>query len=317
MKHALLLTAAFLLVLLACTPVLAQDREEDPPATAITVDSVQKNAQEAVPEIRTVPKVGTVKSAVQRSTLSKDVRSKESPTTASYVAASRGVTSLHREYTGPRTTAYPTELYYTDNIITFVNRNGIQSVEPTFDSLTESLVTLKSIGDLRGSPDTVLVHLQVHTVTESLNARFLITNAKGEKSVVRLSNRTWRLDEVRFKDVVAGDTICRPFQIVLQGISGFGMSGAGEYLDSVSLPISEAWLSYSVPPPVQIRSGSTYRYNVCFSAPSAGDYKFAVITWIRRAQPAGGFTNYPIADRALVHVLPKQVKESLEPEGKD
>ena len=321
MKHPFLLTTVLLFALLASTSLTAQNQEEDPPATITTLDSAMQNVRKVQLNTTVLLKSSEVNGSggghtaqLETSTSSRDTPVARFDFMESEEELKAG--DSPKRYISRNTTSYPTELYNTDNIITFVNDNGIQAIEPVFDSMTASLVKIKSISDLSSSPDTVLVHLQVHTVTQSLNARFLVTDAKGKTSMAQLSNRTWRLDEIRFPEVMAGDTICLPFQIGLQGIAGLGGFGRGEILDSVSLPISEAWLSYSFPPPLQIRAGSTYRYNVCFSAPAAGNYKFAVITWMRRAQPAGGFTNYPVADLALVHVLPKPVEEKVVPGSK-
>ncbi len=210
----------------------------------------------------------------------------------------------HGQYTGREIQAYPTELYSTDNVITLINPDGIQAIKPIFDSVTASLVKIKSVDDLSSYPDTATVHLYLYTVAQSVNVQFLVTDAKGRRSKVFLSNRTWQIDEVSFPEVMVGDTVCQPFQVGT-AFGGPNGSGTGEFLDSISMSVPEAWLRSSYPPPIQIRPNSTYRYRVCFSAPVAGDYKFAVIGWMRRAQPAGGFTNYPVADRALVTVLPK------------
>ena len=218
--------------------------------------------------------------------------------------------------------SYPTELYSGENIITLKAPAGIRSIEALFDSSTASLVEIRGmggIGDLSGCPDSHKVQLHVNTVTQTLRVQFVVVDCNGKRNPVGLTNRIWRLDEVLFPDAEVGDTICRPFQIGLQTIGGFGGIPAttGEYLDSVSVPIPQVFLRYSFPPPLQIRTGSNYRYNVCFVADKPGVYRFPVLTWMRRTQPADGYTNYAIADTGVIRVLPKRKGPNLSDRGID
>lgn len=205
---------------------------------------------------------------------------------------------------------YPTELYSGENIITFKAPAGIRSIEARFDSLTASYTEIKGmggVGDLSGCPDSHKVQIRVNTVTQIYNAQFVVTDCNGIQTNVNLrNNQTWNLDEVPFPDAEVGDTICRPFQISLNGI-GTG----GQFLDSISVPIPQVFLRYSFPPPLQIRTGQNYRYNVCFVADKPGVYRFPVLTWMRRGQPADGYTNYAIADTGVIRVLPKRKGPNL------
>lgn len=202
-------------------------------------------------------------------------------------------------------THYPTELYSGENIITIKAPNGIRSIEAVFDSMTASLTEIHGmggVGDLGGCPDSHKVQIRVNTATVGLNVRFRVTDCRNNTTVLVCTNRTWRLDEVPFPDAEVGDTICRPFQI---GLAGFGGIGTTEYLDSISVMTPDGYATYSFPPPLQLTSGSNYRYNVCFIAKKPGVYRFPVITWMRRAQPADGYTNYAVADTGVVRVVRK------------
>lgn len=199
--------------------------------------------------------------------------------------------------------SYPTELYSGENIITIKAPNGIRNIEAAFDSATASLTEIHGmggIGDLAGCPDSHKVQLRVNTASRPLAVRFIVTDCNGTGSLIVFTNRTWSLDEVPFPDAEVGDTICRPFQIGLTGLGGV------EYLDSISVMSPYAFARYSFPPPLELSGGSTYRYNVCFIAGKPGVYKFPVITWIRRRQPADGYTNYAVADTGVVRVVTKR-----------
>lgn len=200
--------------------------------------------------------------------------------------------------------SYPSELYAGENVLTFYLPEGIENIRPVFDSLTESLTDVRpeDIGTFENCRDSQSVRIRLHTASHALNLRFRITGCTGIARMTRVLNRTWRLDEVPFKDVVAGDTACRPFQIGLTGLPGLG---GGEYLDSISVPMPGAFVRYGEDgaPPLRLDGGVLYRYFVCFAPKEPGTYRFPIITWMRRPQPAGGYTNYPVADTAVVRVL--------------
>ena len=203
---------------------------------------------------------------------------------------------------GQAASSYPTELYSGENIITLKAPGGIRSIQANFDSLTSSLTEIHGmggIGDLSGCPDSHKVQLRLNTASQPVNVRFTVIDCAGRQHQVILTNKTWRLDEVPFPDAEVGDTICRPFQIGLTGI-------VSEYLDSISIPMDQVFQRYSFPPPLPLRAGSNYRYTVCFVAEKPGEYRFPVMTWIRRTQPAGGYTNYAVSDTGVVRVLPKR-----------
>lgn len=206
--------------------------------------------------------------------------------------------------TGTVITAYPQELYAGENVITFSTSGGISRIEALFDKTTQSFteIVAQDFRALEGCPDSYTVWLRVNTVSTPLSVQFRVTDCENRAQMMTFNNRTWRLDEVPFSDVVVGDTVCRPFQI---GLAGVGAFGGQEVLDSVSVPMPGAFLRFGSmgAPPKPLESGSTYRYTVCFVAKEPGTYRFPVITWMRRSQSAGGYTNYPVADTAVVRVL--------------
>lgn len=205
----------------------------------------------------------------------------------------------------PRAAGYPSELYPGENVITITALNGIKHIEPLIDSNSLNYVDIRpsGVGEQEGCLESSLIELRVNTVTRPLNIRFRISDCAGGTEVMSFHNRTWNLDEVRFPDVMVGDTTCRPFQIGLAGIGSLsGMGGITEYLDSISVTQPGAFIQYKTAPPLRLNGGSTFRYTVCFAPTEPGEYRFPVVTWIRRGQPAGGYTNYPVADTAVVRV---------------
>jgi hypothetical protein len=86
----------------------------------------------------------------------------------------------------------------------------------------------------------------------------------------------------------------------------------GVFLDGVTSSEGRITFEFHEPLPTNVLPGTTYRYNVCFHADEPGVYRFPVITWIRRDQPVGGYTSYPVADTGVIRVLPEEERTMLE-----
>ncbi len=215
-----------------------------------------------------------------------------------------------------RVTVYPKVLYPGENILTIKAPDGIRSIRfvlsPPFDTL--SLVQVRKTGIVGGCPDSRDIEMTVNTATLRVVGRIYVEKCNGLLDSVDIGlNTNWNLDEVPFPDAEVGEEVCRPFQITLNGgLAGLGIAGGEDlFLDSVSAPESQASFRFSFPPPLTIKRGTVYRYNVCFRAETPGIYRFPVITWIRRDQPNGGLTNYPVADTGVIRVVPKRKNVNL------
>lgn len=197
----------------------------------------------------------------------------------------------------------PTEIYPGENVITVSAFGGIRSVRVVpSDAASRAYITTRNTGNLSGCPSSHNVELTVGAASLPISAMLYVEMCNGRVDSQLLGiNTTWNLDEVPFPDAEVGEEVCRPFHIQL---TGFG--AASVTLDSVSSPQPGVSFDFSFAPPLPIPSGSTYRYTVCFTADKPGIYRFPVITWIRRSQPAGGHTSYPVADTGLIRVLPKR-----------
>ena len=210
-----------------------------------------------------------------------------------------------------RSTLQPTVLYPGENVITVSSPAGIRSVRVETDSGSAPFFQARKTGIIGGCPTEREIEFTVNTATRPIIVFVVVEKCDGsapDRLQIGLNN-TWNLDEVLFPDAEVGEEVCRPFQVRLDGV-GIG-PGAGTFLDSVTSPGEGVSLRFSFPPPLAIPRGTTYRYNVCFRADRPGTYKFPVITWIRRDQPAGGYTTYPVADTGVVRVLPKRSDVSV------
>ncbi len=210
--------------------------------------------------------------------------------------------------TAQRSSISPNVLYPGENVITVTAPGGIRSVRVEFaDSVSMRYTEVRKIGLIGGCPNTTDIEFTLNAASERIVVPLFIEQCSGAIEEHRLQiNTEWNLDTVFFPDAVMGEEICRPFQVSLNvgaTIGGVPVGGGSIFLDSVSSTDERVSFRYSFPPPIGINRGTTYRYNVCFTADKPGVYTFPVITWIKRDNPAGGYTNYPVADTGVVRVL--------------
>ena len=202
---------------------------------------------------------------------------------------------------------YPTVLYPGENVISVKASEGIQNVRVMpMNSLNNEVVTVENDGPREGCDQST--SFDVNLSSASAWAGVLVEVEKCDGSVDRhrlMVSTHWILETVLFPDVTAGESICRPFRIKLGygGIRG-AQRGSGIVVESITSSDDRLSFDFSSPFPITVRSGSTFRYNVCFAADKPGLYKIPVTVWVRRDQPSGGHTTYPVADTAVVRVLP-------------
>ena len=203
----------------------------------------------------------------------------------------------------------PDVIYPGENVLTISAPagTGIRSVSVAHTNKLDSIyVTARKTGIIGGCPDSRDIEVSVGSASNRVTAQVVVELCNGQVQSINVPiNTNWTLDEVPFPDAEVGEEVCRPFQIRFDG-GTLGIGRNGIFLDSVSVPEAQASLRFSFPPPLQIRAGTVYRYNVCIKPDQPGIYRFPVITWIRREKPAGGYTNYPVADTGVMRVFPKR-----------
>lgn len=199
------------------------------------------------------------------------------------------------------TDIYPNTLYSGPNVVTVRNDNGISSI--AVRSGTDDVKwSVEGDGVLSDCPTEHDLVVNVGTVTRFAQILVEVVDCHQNENAewVQLQNRIWTLDRINFPDVRVGERACRPFRITITGWNPV----AGSYiLDSISFPPGlplevEEELEF----PVAISEGGLF-YTVCFTGRVPGDYTFPVTTWMRRDQPAGGYTTYAIADTGHIRVL--------------
>ena len=206
----------------------------------------------------------------------------------------------------PALRTYPTVLYPGENVITIEADAGIRSISLLADDAHQAgLYTVSPSEETEECLAAQTISIRVNTASQGVFPGFRVKLCDGTTDILPLRLSTvWTLDTVYFPDLVVGEQTMAGFSIR----PGW-MAGKQECigLDSVTSTDPRVTFRYSFLPPLDICS--TYRYLVRFDADRPGVYRFPVITWIRRDQPSGGFTTYPVADTGVVRVLPSETAD--------
>jgi len=201
---------------------------------------------------------------------------------------------------------YPPVLYPGINVVTITADEGLVSINASINggrwgTLTTGYETprVRVISSptfarcARKASFMILVKSPSNPVEIELQVRDCQGNSRSLDIEI---SETWQIDRQNFGQVRTGSTACQAFSVRSQG---------GEViLDSVMSPSAQFPIRYTMQrPPIRLRGGGTYYYDVCFTATTPGVYKMPIYTYIRRQYPAGGFTNFIVADTAYVTVV--------------
>ncbi|MBS1911748.1 MAG: hypothetical protein JST22_07165 [Bacteroidetes bacterium] len=110
------------------------------------------------------------------------------------------------------------------------------------------------------------------------------------------ASERWDVFHEQFGTVQLGATACHTFRVDTRGTT--------IVIDSVASPSPLFKIRYfNGHPPLRVTSGSSYLYDVCFRPARIGFVKMPILVYLRRRYPAGGFTNFIVADTAYVNVV--------------
>lgn len=199
---------------------------------------------------------------------------------------------------------FPRTLYSGANEITVRSQIGLARLTVQLQTLKPELVRIERVGNIPDCMGTWTLRIWIASSTEPV---MILLGGKdcdgGELQQVLLANRIWSVDRVVFPEVEVGKTSCGRFKVA----SGF--QGEKVVLDSItlpeSLPVTLGSGDEAIKFPVEIPVGREFGYEICFTGREPGDYRFPVTTWMRREEPAGRLTTYPVADTAIVRVVGK------------
>ncbi|MCB0713623.1 MAG: hypothetical protein KDD67_14945 [Ignavibacteriae bacterium] len=200
---------------------------------------------------------------------------------------------------------YPTHIYPGENVLTIKSSSkGIRRITTNISPVQFApFIEVGGDGSVGGCPNEHDLRVSLHKADRNIALTINVEFCDGSTQARNIGiNKTWTLDEVPLEDVYVGDTACTEFRIG---------ATAPEYLDSVTIDAPNAYTRFSFPPPIQL-GGVEYRYEVCFVADRPGLYRFPVITWMRRDEVSGGYSNYPVADTGVIRVKPRPGNVILE-----
>ncbi|MCC7437548.1 MAG: hypothetical protein IT211_03535 [Armatimonadetes bacterium] len=208
------------------------------------------------------------------------------------------------EQTSAQISIYPTVFYTGLNVLTIRAPRGVMKVERRQAGVWGPFVTGQESRDLRiiTSPifarcaTTAQFIAQVKTVSRSVSLHLRVTDCSGRtEELVIATEYEWRISREDFGHVQPGQIACREFHVITEN--------RAFVVDSIVSPSPLFTIKFlQRKPPVTLPEDFTYRYQVCFKSHRPGLHKVPMLVYLRRDQPAGGFSNYIVADTAYVRV---------------
>jgi hypothetical protein len=212
-----------------------------------------------------------------------------------------GVRPLHA-----RISIYPDVLYSGMNVITIKATDGLSRVEWSErgrwrmmkSGITTPIYRIVAGPIFSSCATSATFTVYVNYVSVPFRLRFRATDCDDDNEVFDLSlSTTWNLYREDFGEVEAGKQACHKFTVFTQ---------EGSFrVDSITSPSPLFTIRYTGPrPPIRVRG--TYTYQVCITPTRPGFISRPIFVYIRRDQPAGGYTNFVVADTAYVTVVPSR-----------
>lgn len=219
------------------------------------------------------------------------------------------------EQSAAQISIYPTVFYTGLNVLTIRAPRGVMKVERRQAGVWGPFVTGQESRDLRiiTSPifarcaTTAQFITQVKTVSRKVSLHLRVTDCSGEtEEFVIATEYEWRISREDFGEVKTGELACHEFHVITEN--------RAFVVDSIVSPSPLFTIKYlQRKPPVTLPEDFTYRYQVCFKSNRPGGHKMPMLVYLRREQPAGGFSNYIVADTAYVTVVGPMVPPPTPP----
>lgn len=201
--------------------------------------------------------------------------------------------TLARPLGAQNATVDPPELYSDKNEITITDPNGIREIVANGGPL----MTIEGAGP-GDCQETRTLDVFVNTASQPVFLNLAIVDCKGGVSNISIPFSTvWTLDVNDMGSTRAGTRVCKRFSVRANGTEPI-------ILDDITVDDPDVTLELPTSLPIEVPGLDSYVYTVCYDAPEEGEYRFPVITWIRRRFPSAGMKNYPVADTGFVRVLP-------------
>lgn len=204
---------------------------------------------------------------------------------------------------------YPTVFYTGLNVLTIRAPRGVMKVERRQAGVWGPFVTGQESRDLRIITSPIFARCatsaqfiaQVKTISRSVSLHLRVTDCSGRtEELVIATEYEWRISREDFGEIEPNQIACREFHVITEN--------RAFVVDSIVSPSPLFTIKFlQRKPPVTLPEGFTYRYQVCFKSNRPGLHKMPMLVYLRRDQPAGGFSNYIVADTAYVRVIAPRV----------
>jgi hypothetical protein len=202
-------------------------------------------------------------------------------------------------------TIYPQKLYSGMNQITVTAGRGLAHIQRYDRGVWRDFLTGAATTGVRvvsgptfnhcARSATFLVFVSIISRDVGMRLRVVDCEDDDEEFDLRLSER-WNVFHEDFGPVRVGEPACHPFSVDPRGNQLI--------IDSIVSPSPLFVIRYTDrPPPLRV-AGRIYHYDVCLKPIREGEIARPILVYIRRDQPAGGYTNFIVADTAYVNALP-------------
>jgi hypothetical protein len=134
----------------------------------------------------------------------------------------------------------------------------------------------------------------VSDISRNVGLRLRITDCDDDDDEIDLVlDQPWNVYFEDFGKMTLGESRCHQFTVEPRGNSYI--------IDSIVSPSALFTIRYTARrPPVRVYD--VYHYDVCFKATRAGVTTRPILVYLHRNQPAGGYSNFIVADTAYVDV---------------
>lgn len=215
---------------------------------------------------------------------------------------------------GEEVTIYPEVLYGGKNVISVSAPSGIESVKVIFSNdKTYETTRLMEAGRVEGCPTThdLSIGLDPHYTSDPSPIGLEIVTCGKTQIERRFSTPApWSLDTVLFSESKPGEESCAFFQVASGALPvelprNQQFQGQQESIIVVDVTSPDPRIRVSTPGalPHALTLGRTFRYEVCFSSDTAGEFRIPVIAWLKRDFPNRGLVSYAVADTAVIRVI--------------
>ncbi len=202
---------------------------------------------------------------------------------------------------------YPPVLYSGNNVLTINASKGLRSVSgylggrwtPLHTGLSAPYVKVTSAPMFASCAKRVNMSVYIMLTRPARLFKLRVEDCGGDiKYFDFADSEEWNVYREQFGNVMVGATACHTFRVDARGTT--------VTIDSVSSPSPLFQIRYPYGrPPLRVSVSGSFLYDVCFKPLKPGFTKVPIHVYLRRKYPAGGYTNFIVADTAYVNVVPR------------